>query len=84
MSQETKPWYRARSTAALGAAVQGARQGAGFNQADLAERADTSRPTISRLERGQVVTTTTLLDTLAACGYELVVVPRGARILVED
>jgi len=84
MSQEPKPWYRARSAAALGAAIQGARQDAGLNQAELAERADTSRPTVSRLERGQVVTTATLLDTVAACGYELVVVPRGARVRVED
>lgn len=83
MSQP-RSWFRARSATALGTAVQGARQDAGYNQSELAEHAGTSRPTVSRLERGQVVTTTTLLATLAACGYELVVVPRGARVHVED
>ena len=85
MSQErARLWYRARNTTALGAAIQTARHEAGFNQDELAERANTSRPTVSRLERGQVVTTTTLLDTAAACGYEIILVPRGARIHVED
>jgi len=35
-------------------------------------------PTVSRLERARPVTTTTLLDTLAGRGYEIIVVP-GAR-----
>ena len=84
MSQDPKPWYRARSHAALGAAVQGARQSAGLNQDQLAELAATSRPTLSRLERGMPTSTSVLLEALAASGYEVIVVPRGARVRLED
>lgn len=84
MSQTLRPWYRARTPAALGAAVQGARQSADLNQDELAVRAGTSRATLSRLERGLPVTTTVLLETLAESGYEIVVVPRGARVRLED
>jgi transcriptional regulator with XRE-family HTH domain len=64
--------------------VQGARQSVDLNQDELAVRAGTSRPTLSRLERGLPVTTTVLLEVLAASGYEVVVVPRGARVHLED
>jgi transcriptional regulator with XRE-family HTH domain len=84
MSQTSRLWYRARTSAALGAAVHGARQSVGLNQDELAGRAGTSRPTLSRLERGLPVTTTVLLEALATSGYEIVVVPRGARVRLED
>lgn len=78
------PWFRARTTAALGSAVRRARQVAVLSQDELARRASTSRPTVSRLERGKAVASSTLLDVATACGYELVLVPRGARITVEE
>jgi transcriptional regulator with XRE-family HTH domain len=84
MSQTLRPWYRARTPAALGAAVQGARQSVDLNQDELALQAGTSRPTLSRLERGLPVSTSVLLEALATSGYELVVVPRGARLHLED
>ncbi|NDO89562.1 helix-turn-helix transcriptional regulator [Cellulosimicrobium cellulans] len=67
----------------MGEAVRRARETRGLTQSDLAERASSSRPTMSRLERGAPVASTTLLDVAAACGYELVLVPRGARLVVE-
>lgn len=82
-SSVTQRFYRARDTAGLGRAVQGVRTARRYTQDELAHMIDSSRPTISRLERGAAATSTdTLLDALAACGYELVVVPRGARITV--
>lgn len=77
-----KPWFRARTADALGSAVRRVRQVAVLSQDDLARRASTSRPTVSRLERGSAVATSTLLDVAAACGYELVLVPRGARLTI--
>ncbi|MCR1981520.1 helix-turn-helix domain-containing protein [Cellulosimicrobium cellulans] len=76
-------WFRARTTTALGEAVRRARETTGLTQGELAERASSSRPTVSRLERGAPVASSTLLDVAAACGYELVLVPRGARLVVE-
>lgn len=81
MSTST-PWFRARTADALGSAVRRARQVAVLSQDELARRASTSRPTVSRLERGSAVATSTLLDVAAACGYELILVPRGARLTV--
>ncbi|MEV8027475.1 helix-turn-helix domain-containing protein [Cellulosimicrobium funkei] len=77
------PWFRARTPSALGAAIRRLREVASLSQDDLALRASTSRPTVSRLERGSAVSSSTLLDVATACGYEIVVVPRGARIVVE-
>ncbi len=76
-------FYRARTTGALGAAVQSARTASGRTQTDLAEVIGSSRPTVSRMERGQPTATDTLIAALTASGYELVVIPRGARITVK-
>jgi len=76
-------WFRARTPGALGDALRRARETTGLTQSELAGRASSSRPTLSRLERGAPVASSTLLDVAAACGYELVLVPRGARLVVE-
>lgn len=78
----TRRFYRARNTEALGHALQAVRVAAGHTQTDLAHTISSSRPTISRMEHGNPTTTDTVLDALTACGYELVVVPRGSHISV--
>ena len=78
-----RPFYRARSVPALADAVQAMRTDAGKTQAELALDIGSSRPTISRMERGMPVATDTLLDALTACGYELVLVPRGSHLTVK-
>ncbi|KGM13501.1 helix-turn-helix transcriptional regulator [Cellulomonas bogoriensis] len=83
MSHEPWLWYRARTPAMLGTAVQDIRQNAHLNQDELAERTGSSRPTISRLERGRPVALPTLIDALTACGYEMVLIPRGTRVHLE-
>ncbi|GEA86884.1 helix-turn-helix domain-containing protein [Cellulomonas cellasea] len=75
-------YYRARTTRALADAVQAVRAASGKSQTDLAELIGSSRPTISRMERGQPIATDTVIDALTACGYELVVVPRGSLVTV--
>ncbi|WP_019146965.1 helix-turn-helix domain-containing protein [Timonella senegalensis] len=77
-----KPWYRARTPELLGAAVTGAREDSHLTQTELAEHIDSSRPTLSRLESGKNSSTITLLNALAACGYEVIAVPRGSKITV--
>ncbi|MGF0116041.1 helix-turn-helix transcriptional regulator [Promicromonospora sp. Marseille-Q5078] len=77
------PWFRARTGPALGTAIKRARERALLSQDELAEAAGTSRPTVSRLERGASVASGTVIELASACGYEIVLVPRGARITVE-
>lgn len=76
-------WFRARGLPALGAAVKGARESAGLSQSSLAELIGSSRPTLSRLERGIPVTTDALTKALTSAGYEIYVVPRTAHVKVE-
>lgn len=75
-------FHRARSVDALGDAVQAARTARGLTQSELAQAIGSSRPTISRMERGLPTATDTLIEALTECGYELVVVPRGAPVTV--
>ncbi len=63
----------------LGRMLVEARQGAGLSQDELAERAGTSRPTLSSYEHGhRSPTLRTAARILAASGFELSVVPRMA------
>ena len=75
-------WYRARTKRSLGTALQSIRQRAGTNQSDLAARVGSSRPHLSRLERGTSPQVDTLMKLLDVQGYELVLVPRGSEITV--
>ncbi|WP_250445773.1 helix-turn-helix transcriptional regulator [Actinotalea sp. C106] len=81
-SLTSRRFYRARSLSALATALQGARSTRGLTQDELARTIGSSRPTISRMERAKPASTDTLLDALAVCEYELVVVPRGAVVTV--
>ncbi|HRA74774.1 MAG TPA: helix-turn-helix transcriptional regulator [Propionicimonas sp.] len=79
-----QPWFRARSARSLGDALAEIRRGAGWSQSEAAERTRTSRPTVSRLERGLPVSSATVLNLLEHARYEIVLVPRGARVVVEE
>jgi HTH-type transcriptional regulator/antitoxin HipB len=79
----TSPQARAalvRNPAALGAAIRAARHRQELTQAELAERALTSRQTINALEGGhETRAIRVLFDSLAALGLELVLRPRRPR-----
>ena len=78
----SRRFYRARTGRALADAVRGARGSRGLTQTELAEAIGSSRPTVSRIERGVPVAVDTVMAALAECGYEIVVVPRGSVITV--
>ena len=80
----SQAWYRARSLASLGTALAAARKSAGLDQQAMAEAIGSSRPTVSRMERGEAVSSATVWDAATKAGYEIVLVPRGARVQVED
>ena len=55
----------------LGERLRSARQEARLTQADLSKRAGIARDTLSRLERGEPVDTSTLMRVLTALGYRM-------------
>lgn len=79
-----QPWFRVRSQQSLGFALSELRKFRGISQAEAAEQAGSSRPTISRMERGLPVSSATMMDLLEHARYEILLVPRGARVVVED
>lgn len=79
-----QPWFRARSPLSLGTALSEIRKQSGLSQSDAAQVTRTSRPTISRMERGLPVSSATMLDLLEHSRYEIVLVPRGYRVTVEE
>jgi HTH-type transcriptional regulator/antitoxin HipB len=67
-------YERARTAIMVGSAVRAARRRSGVSQAELARRANTSQPSIARLEKGQVSPTVISLDRIArALGAELII-----------
>lgn len=79
-----QPWFRARSARSLGDSLAEIRKRAGLSQSEVAELTRTSRPTVSRMERGLPVSSATIVNLLEQARYEIVLVPRGARVIVED
>ena len=75
-------WYRARSLSGAGIALQEVRRDTHLSQDDAARRIGSSRPTLSRMERGEAVQSDVLFDLAAELGYEFVLVPRGSDLKV--
>lgn len=63
----------------LGNAIRDARKRAQLTQADVCARAQISRDTLSRLERGEPVDTSTLLRIAAVLGYQITLEPSSLR-----
>ncbi|GIG20890.1 hypothetical protein Cch01nite_16140 [Cellulomonas chitinilytica] len=76
-------WYRARTKLALGSALQSIRRNAHDTQDDAAAKFHSSRPHLSRIERGTTPQLDTLMDYMDGYGYEIVLVPRGSTVTVE-
>ena len=63
----------------LGGAIRAARKRARLTQADVCARALISRDTLSRLERGEPVDTSTLLRIAKSLGYQITLRPAPLR-----
>ena len=81
-SESKRRWYRARTKAALGDALKGIRQRAGDTQAEAAAKACSSRPHLSRIERGTSPQLDVLMYYLDEYGYEILLVPRGSGVTI--
>lgn len=77
-------WLRPRGRDALGQAVAACRQEAGLTQEQLAQRLRIHRTTVIDMEAGRNSALARVVDALGVLGYDLLVVPRGARVTVSE
>lgn len=72
-----------RTLADLGLRVSQARRAAGITATAVSQRSGRSRDILHRLERGDDVSVSSLLDILQATGYQLELTPTRAPTLAE-
>lgn len=77
-------WTNSYTLEQLGEAIASVRKEKGLTQAELAERVGVSHTTLSNLEQGKSVATSTMLRALQLLGMRLVVVPKTARVTVNE
>jgi HTH-type transcriptional regulator/antitoxin HipB len=77
-------WMRVKGARGLGDALGAIRKDAGLTQVELAERLEVSRTTVLDMEKTRPAALQRLVDAFAMLGYDIVVVPRGARVVVEE
>ena len=72
MERSTQERVHARDEAVIGGLIRRARSAAGITQRQLAERAGTTQPAVSRWEHGHdEPRISTLADLISACGFQL-------------
>jgi transcriptional regulator with XRE-family HTH domain len=80
----TEPtWRRVRGSGGLGAALADARKARGLTQAQVAKALGVNRMTEVRMEAGENQTLERITKAFSLLGFDLVVVPRTARVHVE-
>ena len=77
-------WMRTRGPEALARAVASCRQNAGMTQAQLARRLRINRTTLLDMEAGRNQAVARAAEALSVLGYDLVVVPRSAKVTVVE
>lgn len=79
-----RQWFRVRSTSAFGQALADIRKDLSLSQDEAAALIGSSRPTISRMELGATVSSELAVRAASEYGYDVILVPRGSRITVEQ
>lgn len=77
-------WLRLRGQDALARAVAGCREAAGLTQEQLAHRLRINRTTVIDIEAGRNQALARAAEALSLLGYDLIVVPRGAKVTVTE
>ncbi len=85
MSQQSdvSPWFWLRGDAGPGRALAGVRHTAGLTQAEIARRLGMDRTTVIDMEAGRNSAVNRFVGLFNRMGYDLIAVPRGARVMVE-
>ncbi|MGH3196559.1 MAG: helix-turn-helix transcriptional regulator [Streptosporangiaceae bacterium] len=78
----SRPWFWLRGKAGAGIALAEVRREAGLTQAQLAAQVGIERTTILNMEAGRNTTINRFVDIINRLGYDLIAVPRGARVSV--
>jgi len=78
-----RAWYWLRGETGAGNALAGARQNAGLTQAQLATQVGMDRTTLITMEAGRNAAVNRLLRAFNRMGYDLIAVPRTARVSVD-
>lgn len=79
----TKPWFWLRGEGGAGRALAGARYEAGLTQQQIADRLRMDRTTVLNMEAGRNPAVNRFVDLFGWMGYDLIAVPRGARVTVD-
>lgn len=77
-----KPWFWLRGEAGAGRALAGVRHEARLTQQQLADRLHMDRTTVLNMEAGRNPTVNRFLGLFSWMGYDLIAVPRGAKVSV--
>ena len=77
-------WLRLRGSDALAQAISTCRQAAGLTQEQLGRRLQVNRTTVIDMEAGRNRALTRAAEALSVLGYDLLVVPRGAKVTVTE
>lgn len=77
-------WLRPRGRDALAHAISSCRHAAGLTQEQLAQRLHINRTTVIDMEAGRNQALGRAADALSVLGYDLLVVPRGAKVTVTE
>ncbi len=77
-------WFRISTGKGLGEAIAQSRRAAGLSQEELAQQIRVDRTTVVRFESGRLQTFERLMNAFAMLGYDLVAVPRGSRVTVDE
>jgi transcriptional regulator with XRE-family HTH domain len=81
--QIPRPWFWLRGEAGAGQALVGVRQAAGLTQQQIADQVHMDRTTVLNMEAGRNPAVNRFVRLFGWMGYDLIAVPRGARIFVE-
>jgi DNA-binding XRE family transcriptional regulator len=77
-------WVRPRGRTALATALTVCRKAADVTQEALAARLGVNRTTVLNMEAGRNPALTRWADAMSLLGYDVVVVPRGAKVTVTE
>ncbi len=77
-------WLRPRGRDALAQALAASRQAAGLTQEELARRLHVNRTTVIDMEAGRNQALSRAADAFSLLGYDLIVVPRSAKVVVTE
>jgi transcriptional regulator with XRE-family HTH domain len=78
-----QPWFWLRGDRGAGRALVGVRRAAGLTQAEIAARLGMDRTTVIDIEAGRNTAVNRFVGLFNRMGYDLIAVPRGARVTVE-